>query len=105
MAARRYCFTWFVDDEDIMTLDAKLEEIRADPRVRGMAGQLEECPTTKRLHLQGYIELTQPVRMAGMKKLLGDHVHLAAAKGTRHQNVEYVNKKSVTMSLPYIFFK
>lgn len=104
MSARRWCFTKFLEEEDQQGLDGWIQNIRQDPRVRGVAGQMEKCPTTGRLHLQGYVELTGPQRLAGMKKLFGQEVHLEAAKGTRGQNVKYVNKELVNYCLPFIFF-
>lgn len=55
--------------------------------------QLEQCPTSQRLHWQGYIELKKPYRMAGLKKLCNDQtMHLEARRGTQQQAIDYCKK-------------
>lgn len=41
-----------------------------------MTGQLEECPTTGRIHFQGAILLQRPMRLPGLKKRLPGSPHL-----------------------------
>lgn len=43
-------------------------------------------------HLQGYIYFSNPRRFQGVKNLLGDRVHLEAARGTPEQNRNYCTK-------------
>jgi hypothetical protein len=62
--------------------------------VRYMVYQYEIAPNTRRVHVQGYIELTNACRMAKMKTLLScPKVHLEARMGTREQARAYCMKE------------
>lgn len=63
--------------------------------------QMELCPTTSKLHLQGYCEFKRPKRMAAVKRILGDSVHLEGRKGTREQAIEYCRKESTRFAGPW----
>lgn len=61
----------------------------------------EICPTTNKSHGQAYMELVRPMRMAGVKTLLGsDTVHCEPRRGTRDQARDYCMKEDPT---PYEF--
>lgn len=54
---------------------------------------LEECPDTKRLHWQGYLETTRACDFKSIKKILDcTWVHLEPRKGTQQQAVDYCKK-------------
>lgn len=56
-------------------------------------GQLEQCPSTERIHLQAYLEFGKPMSMIGVKKFLKDStVHCEVRKGSQKQAIEYVTK-------------
>lgn len=54
--------------------------------------QIEKCPTTQRIHGQGYFRCSQPVRLAALKREFGNGVHFEACKGKEGQNIEYCTK-------------
>lgn len=61
--------------------------------------QLEKCPKTGQLHLQGYIEATQRLRWTELK--LPKEIHWEFAKGNRLKNIEYCSKEESRVSGPY----
>ena len=62
-------------------------------KIRYFCYQLEQCPETGKIHIQGYIEFYDQVRMGQVKSRLGsDKVHLEVRKGTRIQARDYARK-------------
>lgn len=62
--------------------------------VRYLLCGAEVCPTTKRYHWQGYIELVKAVDLSTVKKILDcNHVHLEPRRGTQEQAVAYCKKE------------
>lgn len=60
-----------------------------------MIYQLEECPTTKKLHYQGYMEFDDKITLNSLKKKMGDNeIHLEQRKGTQQQAIEYCKKSN-----------
>lgn len=93
---RNWCFTLHVqENKDYGSL------INPTDTIRYAVWQLESCPTTSRLHIQGYIEFTNSVRLAHVKRLLGDGVHLEGRKGTRDQAAEYCKKTESRVAGPW----
>lgn len=63
------------------------------PRAKYIVYQLEECPSTGRLHLQGYVQLEKKARLAQVKEVLMDPAaHLEVARGTPAENKAYCTK-------------
>lgn len=62
-----------------------------DPTPTFVVWQLEEAPTTKRLHLQGYVELGTSVRLATLAKK-NPGLHLEPRRGTPDQAYAYCTK-------------
>jgi hypothetical protein len=85
---RRWCFTYFADD---IADDSVIKKLRELPNFRGIAFQWEKCPSTQRLHIQGYVEFQTSVRFSRLKSLC-EKTHWKAAGGSREQNVAYVTK-------------
>jgi len=82
MTSRHYCLTFFTKPN---TTDR--------PEVRYAIYGEEKCPETDTTHWQAYVELSKPMRMAGVKKLYGDNtIHLEVRKGTREQARDYCKK-------------
>lgn len=78
---RRVCFTSFLD---VLKIDT------SDPRIRYFVYQQERCPTTGKLHWQGYIEFYSDIRWGTIKKILGDKAaHLEVAEGSSLQASSY----------------
>lgn len=91
---RNWCFTSFNEAFWVKTLTTLKEGgIPQSLPLRYIVAQLEKCPDTGRLHWQGYIELTQAMRMAGVKKLFEDSMHLSPRRGTPEQARDYCMKE------------
>lgn len=81
---RRWCFTSYTPEHTTGALENA-------PNFRGLAGQLEICPSTAREHFQGYVEFSKPIRLSGLKKICGT-THWELAKGTQLQCITYCTK-------------
>jgi hypothetical protein len=90
--ARRWCYTVYAQDDDLSAFDDFEKKLRNRPDFRGLCHQLEQCPDTGRLHLQGYVEFNKPTRLASLK-LLHSSAHWEQAKGRRDQCVAYCTKQ------------
>lgn len=72
--------------------------------VRYMVYQHERCPTSGKIHVQGYVELTNSQRLTGVQKLLGDDtIHLETRKGTQEQARAYCMKPETRIAGPWEF--
>lgn len=89
--SRRWCYTAY-PRECVSEFDDFERRLRALPEFRGLVHQLEECPDTGRVHLQGYLELKKPKRLSGLKKIRAD-VHWEPARGSREDCVRYCTKE------------
>lgn len=79
---RNWCFTIFdIPEEGVPWDHWEYEYIIAS---------LEQCPDTKRLHLQGYVEFPNPRTMKGLKRL-DKTAHWESRKGTQEQAIAYCN--------------
>lgn len=91
MVSRCYCFTLNnYTDEDI----AQLVNVKPPIKAIGWGREVGEEEHTP--HLQGYLELTKPMRITGLKKLGGayEKMHLEARRGTRAEAIEYCGKSA-----------
>lgn len=80
---RAYCFTSYLLNEDIM------DELICEYIVYGR----EQCPTTGKKHLQGYVYFTNAKTLDAVKKLFQDKtLHLEVPKGNHNQNRTYCIK-------------
>lgn len=87
--ARNWCFTIFLIEGDE---DGSLSLTNFPwPDLRYGLYQLERCPDTGRLHLQGYAQFTKRFRLSGLKKL-HPSAHWACARGTPAENEAYCTK-------------
>lgn len=56
--------------------------------------QKEICPSTEKVHWQGYVEFKNQKRMSEVKKAFDDNtLHLECRHGTQEQAIEYCKKK------------
>lgn len=93
--ARHWCFTIWSDNFD--------HESAAE-LVRGMVVQKELCPSTNRIHWQGYLEFSQPIRMSGVKKLFGDDtMHLGTRFSGRDNCIDYCSKSRTRVDGPWMY--
>lgn len=94
---RNWCFTLFVDEEKDYG-----SYISGGDKLRCAVWQLERCPETERLHLQGYVEFTAPMRMAAVKTFLASSsVHLEPRKGPRDAAIAYCRKEDSRAGGPW----
>lgn len=100
--ARDWCFTCFPENPTsfIDNPPALTENIRY------LVFQLEQCPTTKRLHLQGFIQFPAPLSLKGaltrVHDLFGCTAHVEKRKGTPTEARLYCRKEATRVpgSLP-----
>ncbi len=87
MAARGWCFTSYKTHEEFQ------DGLREQEPLLYICWGVERCPTTSRVHLQGYLRCSRPIRMAGAKRLCGDQsLHLERRRGTEGEAVKYCQK-------------
>ncbi len=84
MTSRHYCITFFTKPT-----------VRINDKIRYAIYGRETCPKTGKIHWQGYVELFNPTRVAGLKKLYNDKtIHLEKRAGTREQARDYCKKEA-----------
>jgi len=96
--SRNWCFTSYIKRKEFRKKIKK--DMKGDKDIRYIIFQKEKCPTTGRLHLQGYVELNKVIRMAGMKKLLGP-AHWGPRQKTRHHARNYCLKAKSKVKGPW----
>lgn len=70
--------------------------------VRYSVCQVEQCPETGRLHVQGYTEFSRPTRVTKFKQIIDDRAaHCERRRGTRIQAREYCLKQDSRLWGPY----
>lgn len=101
------CRKWFFT---IWKMDIDWKELFNDYNdiIRFIAGQKEECPTSKKLHWQGCIHFVNPKRMTAVRRILelgkGENSgSLEPQKGTDAQCLEYVHKIETSKGEKFIF--
>lgn len=84
--ARNWCFTDFTltDYTDLYNKHSDL--------IRYICWGKETCPSTGKIHHQGWIQLHKKKVLGGMKKLMGPKVSLRACKGDEFDNDIYCKK-------------
>jgi len=64
--------------------------------------QLEHCPTTSKLHFQGYIRFRSPLRISGVKKHLKcNWAHVESTRGSHESNLRYCSKRDSQLRGPW----
>lgn len=94
---RNWVFTWYKHTDEESSILQYFQEIS---ELRYVILQKEECPSTQRLHWQGYMEFKQPKYMTTLKKLLPG-IHLEMRKGTQVEAIKYASKEETRLSGPY----
>jgi hypothetical protein len=96
LKCRNYCFTIFLKDDEKYEIDELPEEITY------LIYQIEETPTTGKLHVQGYVELVKPMRINAVKKIFGNNsMHLEKRMGSQGQAVQYCKKDDTRVAGPW----
>ncbi len=97
--ARRYCFTSYRSDEEYCDLlgygsENKDEEIHLPTGVQYICWGVEKCPTTGRIHLQGYVRFAKGVSRATVQRRLDNEgLHLSRCNGDELSNIRYCSKE------------
>lgn len=96
---RGYCFTY---NNPRTGFEFFLELVFGESQAKYLVYQLEtgESGTP---HVQGYIFWDKPQSFSQVKALLGDEVHIEAAKGTPAQNKTYCTKTTSRLGGPWEF--
>lgn len=84
--SRNYCFTDF-NMTDFDTIYDDYKDV-----IRYMCWGKETCPNTKKIHLQGWIQMINAKDFNVVRKLLGGKVHLERMCGSEYQNDKYCKK-------------
>lgn len=91
----------WVDGEET-SLESLIPDAMLRENVRYAIWQLEEAPETKRLHLQMYLELKKPQRLAWARKAFRNHpIHVEERRGTRDQARDYSRKEASRVAGPW----
>lgn len=95
---RAHCWTSY----NLDVLDDWDQKFSSDGHVKYCIAQVEQCPDTGRLHVQGYIEYDAPRRGRGLQRLLADDTaHYEPRNGTRVQAANYCRKPDTRVWGPY----
>lgn len=98
---QRFCFTCFNYQKV-----RKFTTIAKDPMVQYIVVQMERCPNTKKLHLQGYAEFKKKLAPNVALKTLEIELlrgHLSNCRGDQKANIKYCTKKESRVSGPWIY--
>lgn len=94
---RGWCATWYFNDLTAGGWSELPDAVfrSASARIKYMVWQLERCPDTDRLHLQGYLEFKNPVSLATVKKVFhfAGNPHFEYRKWTQAAAIAYCKKE------------
>lgn len=90
MTSRHWCITVNNEPKQIYNV---LKQSSLPDKIRYIVAKLERV---SRLHLQAYIEYTEPVRNSTVKLIFGKQAHTSIRKGTRDQARNYVLKEETS---------
>lgn len=105
MASRNYVFTKFVNDQTEYSPYLNQLKCTTDSHLRYLICQLEECPKTHRVHVQGYVEFDKMTTLKQAKRYLGNDVHLEKRQGTQEQAIQYCSKAETQLVPPFTIGK
>jgi len=87
--SKNYCFT----DYELLDWDIIYKE---SDEIRYICWGLEVCPSTKRKHYQGWIQIKNKKRIGGIKKLCrSKKIHIESCMGTEGENNKYCQKDNL----------
>ncbi len=95
--SRAWCFTLFHEDldnihEDLCPLVADVLCADAIKHSTYLHYGIEQCPSTGRTHLQGYVYYPNPRTLSGVKRMYPGSPRLSVAHGSVEQNIVYCSK-------------
>lgn len=97
---QRRRFMWVSFDTSIVP-DTVASEFETLEGFKYVIFQLEKCPTTLRLHYQGYLTFHFPKRASTINNALSFNCSLRIARGTVQQCVKYVTKDQTRQEGPW----
>lgn len=105
MAARNYMFTKFISCPSHYQEYQKVWNTigTQDNHLLYIVGQLERCPTTGRLHVQGYVEYDKMTTLRQAKAHLGQDVHLEKRAGSQADAIRYCTKSETREAEPFSY--
>lgn len=86
--ARRWCFTIFKEGEE----ERDWKNIFGGNPINYMIVGEETCPTTQRIHYQGYVRFNNRMYFSKLKRMVPT-AHLEIARGTERENKRYCSKE------------
>lgn len=90
MTHRAWCFTYYPNDPDVFVSPVNVSDATYLKRA---IWQWELCPSTKRIHLQGFVRWERPCGLVQCSTWLGLRgAHLEPARGSDQDNYEYCSK-------------
>jgi len=96
--SKYWTITAFYDIEKIILC---LQIGYKDGEVTGYCYQMEKCPDTDKVHLQGYVEFSTRKRLNTVKNfLMSQKVHVDIARGTADENIKYCTKEDTRTDGP-----
>lgn len=96
MTSRRWCITDNTIEENFNTEDWK-DKL---PGSCTYAIWQKEKAESGKIHIQAFLKLSKPMRIAGLKKVLGN-VHCEQTKGTDEQAANYCRKEETRIEGPF----
>jgi len=98
--ARRYAFTINAPEIAISQWRVAADQIKHLTKVSFIKFQPERSPTSDKMHVQGYCELTGPTAPSTVSAIIGQGLvkpHLEVCKGSAQQNYDYVSKTATAV--------
>lgn len=99
--SRRWCFTLFFGEGEQLESVEKCQEVLGGPSIDHGVFQVERCPDSGRLHLQGYLAFQTVKSFKQVKMLLGNTAHVEAANGTAKECWVYCTKTDSYVEGPW----
>lgn len=100
MISRQWCFTLFRGIGTHASAGDPLERMDSSKVIFG-TWQVERCPRTQRLHVQGVVKFKQAMRMTGVKAWLNDQsAHLEICRDW-NKSIEYCTKEETRVEGPW----
>ncbi len=101
-----WCFTDFgnTDGNGVSSIDPNTVDDMYNPLHRGIkyvVWQLEKCPDTDRIHIQGYIELQRTQDVNWLKRNVSRSAHYEVRRGTAAEADTYCRKEDTRLDGPY----
>lgn len=95
--SRTYIITHFEDNINEERFEQICQQLS---HFRGAIGQVEQCPETKKEHLQLYVEFSKPVRPSAIQKIMHG-AHCEYRRGTVQEAQDYCSKEDTRLRGPW----